>query len=260
MKQVFYICTLLLILTVSGFTQSDSTTTYVSLTGKFYIDYPADWYQIPYREIDTYLQSKRAGRPLYNYDAVFAPKSDGEFYNGAYLFLTLDKIENISQKQIDSVMKDLEDIFGENQKYFPVADFFAKVNPGEITFDKNAKVATVFNQIMQDQQVLKDMVLFKKFFSGGIANFYFYSPESETEGNMQTFKQIVSSFGTENYQDKLPKEELKVADINTDEITKESSSKTDKEKGSYGSQVAVFVGLAVVIFLVVSRRKKKKNS
>ena len=260
MKQVLFICTLILILTVSGFTQSDSSRTYVSLTGKFYIDYPVDWHQITYREIDTYLQSKRAGRPLYNYDAVFAPKSDGEFYNGAYLFLTLDNIEDISQKQIDSVMKDLEDIFGKNQKHFPVADFFAKVNPGEITYDKNAKVATVFNQIMQDQQVLKDMVLFKKFFSGGIANFYFYSPESETEENMQTFKQIVSSFGTENYRDKLPKEDLKVADIDPDEITKQTASDSAEDEGGYSSQIAVFVGLAVVILLVVSRRKKRKNS
>jgi len=252
MKKSIITIILLFALAFPLFAQQDQPNSYVSLIGKFYILYPADWYQVPYVEIDRYLASKKAGRPLFDYDVVLAPKGSEPFYTGSYLFLTLDTVGLLSNKQIDSVVNEQNRIYGEQVRYVPVGDFMANLKSNEPSFDKKNQIISVYNTIVQNEDTLKSLLFMKKFYEHGVANFYFYSPVEHFEKNLPLFQEIVKSLNTEDITARLPREKLKVADIDTDE-----SPSVKKDDNS--SNIAVFIGVGIVFIMVIVRQMRKRK-
>ncbi len=253
-KLLFLIIVLLVIVGVtSAQTDSDLSKSYVSLNGNFSINFPADWHQIPTGIIDQYLASKKAGRPLYDYDAVFAPTNSNPYYSGSYFIMGIEKVGDLSDKQIDSVLVTLSKNFGKGIKYFPVANFMADIQTDAPNYDKETKTVTIYNKIVQDNTSIKNSLIIMKFYEFGIVNFYCYSMGDSFESDNEIFSKIVASLSTDDIQSKLPRENVKVADIDN---TKKSYS-TDEDSSS---NIAIYVALGVVILVVLRRRKKRKNN
>lgn len=232
--------------------ESEFTNSYVSLNGNFYILYPSEWHQIPFTEVDRYLDSKKAGRPIYDYDAVFAPKESNPYYSGSYLIMTIEPVGNLSDKQIDSVLKDLSQNFGRGIKYFPVANFMADLKTDSPNYDKATKTVSIYNKIVQNEASIKNSLIIMKFYDFGIATFYCYALGDNFDNDKEIFNKIVASLSTEDIKSKLPKEQVKVADI-------------DPDKKSYGndddsSKTAIYISLGVILFILLLRKKRKKNS
>jgi len=224
---------------------------YVSLGGSFSIAYPDDWAQVDYRLVDTYLLQNKAGKPIFDYEAVFAMKDAPQFYSSDYLILTIDTVGELNEGQIDSVLNELSRSFGKKVKYFPVSDFVADLKSNTPSYDPETKTVTILNEIMNENQPLKKNLLMLKFYERGIATFYFYSPDSLFEASKSLFEQIAASFSTKNINALLPKEQLKLADLK-DVVQKENSDK--KSKNFY-----LYFGVALVlIILVVIRRLKRR--
>ncbi len=254
MKKLFVLFAL--ILGYGLVTASDLSNSYVSLNGNFYIQYPADWKQIPFADVDRYLASKKAGRPIYNYDAVFAPKNSDPYYSGSYFIMTVDTVGKLSDKQIDSVLNVLSSNFGKGIKYFPVSNFMADLKTDSPNYDKKTKTVSIYNKIVQDNTSIKNSLIMIKFYDFGIATFYCYALGDAFETDKELFSQIVASLSTEDVKSKLPKEQVKVADIKT---TKKSYG--DTENKSTLRSIAIFSGIFIVLYLLLRYiRRKRQNS
>ncbi|MFQ5453641.1 MAG: hypothetical protein ACE5D6_05590 [Candidatus Zixiibacteriota bacterium] len=246
----------LLILLIICFTDTGVTKTHVSLNGNFYIIYPDSWEQVEYNTVNQYLIRSNAGRTMFDYDVVLAPSYSEPFFTNEYLILHVEKIKDFSSQQIDSVLKSLSQTFGEGIKYFPVADFMADLKSDAPNYDRNNKVVTILNEIVQNQQVVKKNLIMMKFYDDGIASFYFYSPDSLFEQSKKIFQNIVNSFSTENVEQMLPKENLKVADLKKSSDTGDDFSFGDSSRKTFILSIAVLVLFTVIIIL---RRKRKRN-
>ena len=224
--------------------------TYVSLNGEFYIEHPDQWEQIDYATVDLFLARSRVEESMYNYDAVFAPTTSTPFFTGTYLILTVEKLEELNDKIVDSVLGGFKETFKTGVTFVPVDNFVADLKSDAPNYDRGSKVPTVLNDIYQGQEAVKKNLVMLKFYDHGIATFYFYSPDSLFENSKEVFEDIVASFGTEDWESRLPREEVKVADIDTD------------ASGGVGSEGSlwwlwVIIGLVVLGIVVVYFKNKK---
>ena len=84
-----------------------------------------------------------------------------------------------------------------------------------------------------------------KIYDKGIANFYFYSPDSVYQAGKAVFSDIVASFSTDNIEEAMPREDLKMADA-------------EREGGGFGTTqiIILLVVLLVIIFVIYIVRKR----
>ncbi len=248
MKQHLLSGMLILTALISG---NAAASTYVSFKGKFYIEYPDDWLQVPYLTADVFLKKSGSDPSSLNYDAVFAPKSSSPFFANDYLMLTVDTLEWLYDFQIDSVVDEMSKTFGKEVQYFPSWDKPANLQSNTPVYDKKNKIITVINDIVAGGKVVKKNLMVKKFHDKGIANFYFYAPDSTFEKSKTIFQGIVNSFSTENVSQAIPKEAGKVSDP------------ADRDKLNF-RQMLIPIGAAFIILLILLARlrkaKKRKQS
>jgi hypothetical protein len=227
---------------------------YVSPKGKFHITYPASWKQIDYTTVDAFLQMHQAGESVLDYDAAFADSSSIPFFDGVYGIVTVDAIGELSEKQIDSILHGMSQTFGKNVRYFPVSDLNAQQKTDEPVYDKASKIVTVISDVVDGETIIKKHAYIMKFYKEGIANFFFYAPDSLFTTALPTFEQIVQSLSTENLETAVPKQELKVAeDIQSREIPKSEDSTVKRTLPFFGG------GLFVIILVLVIRMRRKRE-
>lgn len=225
--------------------------TYVSLSGQFYFNYPDEWEQIDYNTVDLFLSSTGVSQDMYNYDAVFAPSSSGPFFAGDYLILTVTRTGELSQQQIDSILNELGDTFKGGINFMETNNFLADLKSDAPSYDRDNQVVTVYNEILQGQEAFKRNLIMWKFYNQGMATFYFYSTDSLFEQSKQTFTDIVASFSTDDIESALPREDLKVADLETDE---EGNLKVSKSRTVLYLAIAVFVLIVAGVAVAILRK------
>ncbi len=228
---------------------------YVSLNGKFYIEIPDHWEQVDYVTVDLFLNNTNSGRDAFNYEAVFSKKVNGPFFTTEYLFLKIKKIKNMSQRTIDSVLTDLTDIYVKRVVRKPFDEIFKNISLARPYYDKQNKVAVIFDILDLPDETRKKNLIINKFVDYGIVSFFFYSPDSSYNDNLNRFIDIYKSYGTDNIEDKLPKENLKVADIDVSDGTDDD---TDESESS--NYIPYFILLLIIVIVVTRLKKRKKNS
>ncbi len=243
---IMAIAILFLSLTVAAADQK-----YVSFEGEFGFDYPENWHQVDHRIVDAFLVRSDAGESTLEYEAVFGPKGYTPFWHGPYFILSVEAGDAYSDQQIDSVLNKMSRTFGKGVKYFPVANFMTDMESNSPVYDSASKVITVASDIVEKGQLLKKHVLAMKFFEKGLANFYFYTPDSLFDSSSVVLERGLSSFSYGNVDSMLAPESLEVVDA--EEIQ-------DNSDGIFGIPVAVFGGLVVVFIVIMTRRKKRRNS
>ena len=229
-----------------------SAKNYVSWTGGFHIVIPNGWEQIDYQTVDVYLISNQAGRDELNYDAVFAPSTSIPFFADNYLIVTVETVGQLSKTQIDSVLGVMGASFGQDVKYFPVADFLTDMKSNAPSYDSEKKLVTVINDIVQKNQVTKKLILMTKFYENGLATFYFYTHDTLFEQSKQIVGEIIQSFSTEDLDAAAGKTNMKVADIKVDDSDK------DSDDGYMSpSKWLLFSSVLIVLILIIALGKKK---
>ncbi len=226
--------------------------TYVSLNGKFLITYPDDWDQIDYNTVDLFLTRSGAEQSMFDYDAVFAPKASSPFFSGDYLILTVEKVGELSALGRDSIIQEFGKTFKSGITYISGDNFTADLQSNVPVYDRNRRIITVVSDVFQGQQPVKKNMIMLKFYDQGIATFYFYSTDSLFESSRRIFEDIAASFSTENIESALPREEVKVADIETDP---EGKLKQEDSKTLLYLSIAVFI-LLVLVALYARRSRK----
>ena len=233
-------------------TAAVSAENYVSLNGGFYFTYPEDWEQIDYNTVDLFLSRGQVSRDVYGYEAVFAPTANSPFFNGSYLILTVDTLPDMTSEQKDSILNEFGRSFAKKFKYAPMRDYLVNLQSNNPNYDRETGIASVLNEVRQGDDPFKKNLLMLKFYEKGVARFFFYSPDSVFEANKSTFEQMINSFSTENIDAAFAREDVKVADVDVEELS------DDESGNSHFLPIAAAVALLVII-VAISRRKKVRQ-
>ncbi len=244
--RIFVLSLLALLLLATGV----QAKTYVSLNGEFYINHPDEWEQVDFNTVDLFLTRSGVEQSMYDYDAVFAPSASTPFFSGDYLILTVEKVGELTDHGIDSVLEGFSETFKAGITYVPTDNLVADLKSNAPAFDRDNKILTVLNDIYQGQEIVKKNLVMLKFYDQGIATFYFYSPDSLFDDSKQVFEDIVASLGTEDLESMIPREEVKVADIETDA---EGNLKSEKPLW----WLYVIIGIIVLVAIIVYFRLRK---
>lgn len=238
------------VLLAFGLAVAASAGTYVSFDGHYTITYPDTWSQVEFQRVDTYLQGLGVDRSAFAYEAVFAPSASPVFHEGTYAILTLERVGQLSVAQIDSVLKSIQDSFGQVVVRSPGVGLDSMMTSLLPQYDDQIRTLTLITEPNAQDINPKRTLLATKFFEHGIVNFYFYAPDSTWAQDRVTFANILTSFTTENPEAALPVETLKVVDPK--ELQDES--KTRNRLPFYGGGGA----LAIVLILVARRLRRRR--
>lgn len=225
--------------------------TFVSFNGKFYFEFPDSWHQVDYRTVDYFLSQSAGEWQEADYEAAFAPLDVPRFYSREYLFLTVDTIGKPTPEQIDSVAASLAETFETTVRRGSVSDFIADLKLGEPVYDESARTMFVLSDIEEETETgpyIKKNLLVLRLYDKGVANFYFFAPDSLYRQVAPQFQQIVTSFSAENIDMAVPRESVKVGNV----------SDQDKARGAtwlFWAPIAIIVVAMLMLFM----RRRRTN-
>jgi hypothetical protein len=199
---------------------------------------------VDYQTADYYIRQATGG---FNYESVFAAKDSPAVFEGAYVILTLDTTGALAQAQIDSAIGVIRESFGRNLVAMPLASFASALTDANIGYDRDLQLVAVLSDVTEEGSAPRKNILVQKFYDRGMANFYFYAPDSLLAGGLEAVTEMLASFSTD--MDRTDTVPVKVADI-------ESRRSSDSTRN-----IALFGGLTVIllgIILVRLRQRRKK--
>jgi hypothetical protein len=228
-----------------------SAKTFVSFNGKFHIVYPDNWEQIDFRSVDFYLTRSKPNPELLVYEAVMAPISDQKFFEGPYLLLTVDTSGEMTGPAKDSALAAIAREFSMKIDSSFSGDLFANLRPDTPLYDARTGLLAVETDIHEGRTLTKRNLLVIRLYERGLANFYFYAPDSLWKSAVPVFAQIARSFTPGTPQAEPAKESVKIADIDTGEKTSSPSLTTWLIPPSV---------IVILIALIVAVRKRKERA
>lgn len=238
-------------------TPAQAERTFVSLKGGFHVTYPDNWRKVDYNEVDMYLMANRAGQAVFDYEAVLSAHDARPFFRGTYVIITFDSLGQLSDTQIDSVLETYASKFGQDVKYFPVADFLTDLKTDEPSYDKDHKLVSIVSDISERQEALKKHLLMLKFFENGIANFYCYAPDSVFETMKTEFNRIALSLSTEDLDAALERQTS--VDMAPKGSAEGGGSVATGEEPMDTSIILLIIAIVVVLIAVLVLLKQRKK-
>jgi hypothetical protein len=218
--------------------------TFVSYNGTFNITLPETWEQIDYQTADYYIRQATGNL---EYEAVFTAKDSPSVFDGTYVILTIDTTGALDQPRIDSAIGVIVESFGRNLVELPVANFAEELSEAIVGYDRDLQILAVVSDVTEEGSAPRKNVLVQKFYDRGMANFYFYAPDSLLAEDMSSFSELLASFSTEVVRtDTAP---VKVADLEARE-----ASDTTSDVILYGGLVVI---LLCIVLVRVRQRKRK---
>jgi len=242
-----------------------SADVFVDWRAGYHVTYPDDWYHVPYSDVSIFLIEQNITPAEFDYDAVLARKTEGEFHSGPYIFLTFQPVGQLKDKQIDSVLKFISNEYGLSHNEEPITAPGMVFGLSRPVYDKSLNAVAVKTRVTSeftDKYVLEMW----KFYEKGIALFLCYASKEMYNDAQPIFINIFKSFSTKDLDKVAPRDSAKIVDAS--ERTMPSSYGDDSsipggEKGlSESTRRALFVVLLLVIMAVLLRVfifKKKKT-
>ncbi len=236
-------------------TASLSAEVFVNWKAGYFIEYPEDWYRVPYGTVNYFLSTQNVSILEFEYEAVISQKTEKPFFFEPYMFLSQQSTEQLSDSQIDSVLENISNTY--NSRYMK-----ASIWPGEKKFglnkpiyDESLKMLLIKSRVTSEN-IDKILLEIWKFYEKGVAVFLCFSPKEKYNEAKPVFLKIVSSFSTQNLEKAAPKEDFKIVDLSTREATKydkndfpKPGSETIESSGSGKTWLCVILG--VIVLLIV---------
>lgn len=223
-------------------TASAVAETYVSYNGQFQITYPDTWEQVDYRTADFYI---RQATGALDYEAVFADKQSPKVFEGVYVIMTLDTNGGLSQSQIDSAVSVVSESFDRPKVEIPLDSFPTGLTLKDVAYDPDRQILAAMSDVTDEGSAPRKNILVQKFYDRGMANFYFYSPDSLLSESMTALTTMLASFSTDLTQ--VEKKPVKIADID---------ARRDSKTTRY---IILFVGLAVILIGIIAVRSRQRK-
>jgi len=258
-----------LIIMLSAFAVSAKV--FVDWRGKFKVEYPDNWHHVPYERVNDFLLLQGIDPDYFEYDAVLAKDSANPFEAGAYLFITLEQVGELTRSQIDSTLRVIAAEYGVSRtSTAPLFSGGVNLTEKVPTYDREGKTVVTKSLIntSHGQKILLD---FRKFYDQGLAVFLCYTYEKDYLDTYSDFFDIVKSFSTENLHEADMSDSVKIVDLSERDavpaeppdtlVVKVADSEAEDsgfDKKELASIIIPIGALMLIIAIVVMRRKKKR--
>lgn len=218
---------------------------FVSFNGKFHFTYPDTWAQIDYQTAEYYLTRGNPDDDV-EFEGVFSERETFVLFQDQYLILTVDTVGELSPQQIDSVLNDLTAEFDRPVKECSSEEFMTAPNRDSILFDRANYLVAIESEVAGDDSGPRISLLVMKFYSHGVANFYYYVPVFEYMTALPVFKTMVNSFSDQDLEAAMSSDEpVKVADLD--------------RKGDSGKLIWMFAGFAAILIIILATRIRSRR-
>jgi hypothetical protein len=187
---------------------------FVDWKGKYYVTYPDSWYQVPYNDVNLFLDAQGVKKSEFDYDAVLAEKSDEPFYDGPYIFLTYRPEENMTEEKVDSLIRQTWNEYGYRQlnESFTQEDF---VFPDSIPVFEESLNAVAVKVRIQKPQTDKTLLEIRKYYEYGVLMLLCYAPTNNFPSARPVFLDVLKSFSTRNLHEAAEKEKIHIVEPET---------------------------------------------
>jgi len=228
-----------LILTTAGL-----AATFTSYNGKFHFTYPDTWEQIDYQTADFYI---RQATGAVDYEAVFAAKDSPAVFEGVYVIMTLDTTGELTPQQIDSAVGVVRESFDRELRELPLDSFVGGLTEEIVAYDSTNKILAALSDVSEEGSAPRKNILVQKFYDRGMANFYFYSPDSLLTESLGSLTEMLASFSTDMTQ--RATEPVKIADLDS-----EDSFDSTRNVIMWGGLIVILI--CILMVRVRQRRRK----
>lgn len=236
---------------------------FINWAAEYYVSMPDDWYHVPYSTVSIFLESQNVSMAEFIYDAVIAKKSDRPFFEVPYIFLIHHPVGELSDPQIDSVLKEVSQDYESEIKNMILDSGDKTLSLNKPVYDQSRKMVAVKSRF-STEFVDKYMLEIRKFYEKGVAIFLCYAAKEDYNDAQPIFAGIVNSLSTQNLSDVAPKDSAQFVDV-----TKKERSKYDEDdfsepgKGglssSSGRILMIIAGIIVVGVIIGFIAKRKKT-
>ncbi len=238
---------------------------YVDWNGEYYIEYPDEWSEVPYRAVDIFLVSQNISPLEFSYSVVISEESGQPYFSNAYLFISAYPIGEFSGREIDSILKVMSDSYESQYIKGSLADTVRRFRPGQPVYDEKQKVIAVFDHITG---AVTDKVLLelRKFYEKGVVIFYCYAPIQKFDSVRPKFLSILNSFSIENL-DRFSKssDSVKIVDLSERQPAEYEDTRPEPHSGGNttdrfsGSAFKIILAIAILIALIYTIAKNKRR-
>jgi len=262
-KIAIHILTILAIILAAASTTSGNT--YVDWEGEYYIEYPDDWTEIPYKRVVSFLLSQKVNPDNFTYRLAVSEKAEEPVFGGVYMFISTYEVGKFTDRQIDSTLAAIDEANGIKHITTSLAETTRRFSSRQPVYDESQKAVVIYDKIADavTNNVLLEM---RKFYDNGIVVFFCYAPSDRFESVRPRFLTILNSFSTENL-DQFAKSSGEVNIVNVNNRTAADISGSNSETDSADAprndllETILIVLLAVIVLFgicyVITRKKKK---
>jgi len=245
---------------------------YVNWKAGFWLTVPDDWQKVDYKIVDHYLALTDTSRDIYNYEAVFAPKSSNPFISEAYLVITFEKAGPYNKHESDSVLLSIAKSYSSDVYDAPIVNYMSDLRPGRPYVDYDKRTINVLTDMAYTPESRRRLWMFMQFNDLGMISLYFYSPDSSYTANRKIFERIVNSLSFDNLREAAGRDSVTFTDVagKVQSPTTQASNPVGSEEAKTSQPISsiltyiIIVVVAIIIFGVIwnfkispKMRKKK---
>jgi hypothetical protein len=234
-----------------------SAENYVNWRAGFWVTIPDGWDKVGYEKVDFYLAQTDTSQGIFDYEAVFAPPGSEPFITGPYVVIRFDSTGHLSDEQVRARMQTIADNYSDEISETSIIDMLTELRPGTPEIDWKAKAISVLTKMAVSPDTEKMLWQYIRFVAQGYVTFYFFSPVETFDQNKQIFRDMVSSFSTENLKEAAGAQEYKFTDVSggdsaASETPVDSSGAVQKKSADNGMRTWMpwLVGGFIVLYLI----------
>jgi hypothetical protein len=248
-----------------------SAENYINWRGGFWFSVPDDWEKIDYRLVDRFLSFTDTSQDVFEYEAVYAPKSSPMFAADAYLVVTFDSTGFLSKAETDSVLASIADSYSTAVFDAPIVQLMSDLEPGKPKINRGNKTVSVLSELAYRPDAMKKLWLYMQLNDRGLISLYFYTPDSTYQQNKPIFDAIVTSLSFENLKEAAEGEKLVFTSIGGDSLADpEAGTDATGTEGAAATEgisnikdiilyaVIIIIAFGLIWNFIIAPRMKKK--
>lgn len=241
---------------------SSAVQTFIDWRGGFYFQYPDNWYEIEYRQVNIFLGSQNVSRDEFDYDVALAAQGPGPFWETVYVFVSSFKMGKLNEAEIDSALKDISSQYGTDCRSGTWSTGEYPLELGIPVYDKSIRTVAV-RDMFRGEGTAKMLLQMRVFHDEGAAVFSCYAPDSVYRDVEKDFFKLATSLTTGDLHEIAPKESTQVVDLSQREVQKSAAGNaetgTETSSKPRSGWLIIILGLVVLAAVCYFILNKKKN-
>ena len=245
-------------------TMGASAENYVNWRGGFWIAIPDGWEKVDYRLADQYLSLMDTSNSIFNYEAIFAPKTSEPFVADAYIVITFDSTGELSPQRADSLLTTIAGEYSKQIYEAPIVQLMSDLTPGQPKINREEKSISVLSEMAYRPENKRLLWLFMRLNDRGMISLYCYCPQKTFDQNKPLFDGIIKSLSFQGLKEAAGEEKAAFTQVKGNE-TPTATTGGGAPSGLISTTLVIVlivagVGVLVLVWFFVIRPRLNKGT